>query len=151
MPNTQTAFFNVPEEYVGKEIEVIAFTKNEGLQNIELPKKLATFSALSIDTRGFKFNRRKPMSGKVFLDTNILVYTYSNSEPVKQTTARNLVTNSYSFISTQVLQELVNTVTRKFKFSYADAIQAIDECCAGNFLHTNTPDTLKRACIIAQR
>ncbi len=59
MPSTQTASFNVPEEYVGKEIEIIAFTKNEGLQAVELPKKFATFSALSIDTTGFKFNREE--------------------------------------------------------------------------------------------
>jgi predicted nucleic acid-binding protein len=91
------------------------------------------------------------MSGKVFLDTNILVYTYSNSEPIKQATARNLVINSYSFISTQVLQELVNTVTRKFKFTYADAVTAIDECSIDNFVHINTPDTINRACTIAQR
>ena len=49
--------FSVPEKYIGKELEVIAFTTKEGLENKELPTKNATFSALSIDTKGFKFNR----------------------------------------------------------------------------------------------
>ena len=48
----------VPENYIGKEVEVIAFSKREVMeeQRGEIAKK-ATFNALSIDTRGFKFNR----------------------------------------------------------------------------------------------
>ncbi len=49
---------------------------------------------------------------KVFLDTNILVYSYSYSEKDKQKIAQSLIANSNSFISTQVLQELCNIVTR---------------------------------------
>jgi len=57
------------------------------------------------------------MNDKVFLDTNILVYSYSNSEIDKQQIARKIITDSHSVISTQVLQELCNIVTKKFKFS----------------------------------
>ncbi len=49
--------FSVPENYIGKEMEVIAFTKKEGLEKTETHNKKVTFSALSIDTKGFKFNR----------------------------------------------------------------------------------------------
>jgi hypothetical protein len=59
IPDTQTASFNVPEEYIGKELEVIAFAKNEGLQNKGPDKKKVSFSALSIDTKGFRFNRNE--------------------------------------------------------------------------------------------
>lgn len=58
------------------------------------------------------------MNDNVFLDSNILVYSYSNSEISKQEVSRKLITDSNSFISTQVLQELCNIVTRKFQFSY---------------------------------
>ena len=34
----------------------------------------------------------KQMNVKVFLDTNILVYTYSDTEPDKQATSRKLIT-----------------------------------------------------------
>lgn len=47
----------VPENYVGEEVEVIAFTKNEGKEEKALPKKNVSFSALSIDTKNFKFDR----------------------------------------------------------------------------------------------
>ena len=66
----------------------------------------------------------KPMNDRVFLDSNILVYSYSVTEIDKQVIARKLVEGTYSFISTQVLQELCNIVTRKFKFSYEQAITA---------------------------
>ena len=90
------------------------------------------------------------MSDNVFLDTNILVYSYSSTEPEKQTIARKLITDSNSFISTQVLQELTNTVTRKFKFTYQDASNAMNECCQNNNLHINTEKTILEACKIAQ-
>ncbi len=52
------------------------------------------------------------MNDRVFLDTNILVYAYSKTELEKQRVARDLVLNNNSFISSQVLQELTNTLTR---------------------------------------
>ncbi len=89
------------------------------------------------------------MRDNVFLDTNILVYSYSNSETEKQTIARRLITDSNSFISTQVIQELTNTITRKFKFTYHDAVNTINECCQNNNLHINTEKTIMEACKVA--
>ncbi len=57
IPKTQTVFFDIPKDYVGKELEVIAFAKNEGMVTSELPKKQVSFTALSLDTRNLKFNR----------------------------------------------------------------------------------------------
>ncbi|WPV65961.1 hypothetical protein [Chitinophaga sp. LS1] len=57
IPNKQTISFDIPKDYVGKQIEVIAFAKDEGIVNEKQAKKKVTFSALSIDTRGYKFNR----------------------------------------------------------------------------------------------
>lgn len=57
IPNQQTISFDIPEDYVGKQIEVIAFAKDEGSTKEKSAKQKATFSALSIDTRGYKFNR----------------------------------------------------------------------------------------------
>ena len=89
--------------------------------------------------------------GKIFLDSNILIYSYSNSEPEKQQVAQELITNTNSFISTQVLQELTNTITRKFKFTYSAAKNVIQECCQNSFLHINTADTIAAACGIASK
>ena len=91
------------------------------------------------------------MNDKVFLDSNILVYSYSVTEIDKQLIARKLVEGTHSLISTQVLQELCNIVTRKFKFSYEQAITAVNESCQNNSLHINTENTVLQACRIAER
>ena len=61
----------------------------------------------------------KQMKDNIFIDTNILVYTYSFSELPKQTIARKLIEQNISFISTQVIQELVNTITRDSVVQYS--------------------------------
>jgi predicted nucleic acid-binding protein len=91
------------------------------------------------------------MSDRIFLDTNILVYSYSTSELDKKNTARSLISDSISYISTQVLQELINTVTKKLGFSYEDAINAAIECSKNNLVHTNSEQTILKACDIAIR
>jgi predicted nucleic acid-binding protein len=93
----------------------------------------------------------KQTKDRVFLDSNILVYSYSYSEQEKQNIAQQLISDSNSFISTQVLQELCNIVTRKFKFSFSHAILAIQECCNNNNVHQNTESTITYACSIAER
>ncbi len=91
------------------------------------------------------------MSGRVFLDTNILVYSYSVSEKDKQLTARKLISETDSHISTQVLTELTNTLTRKFKLSLDEALKAIKECCTNNHVFVNDPETIKGAIKIADK
>jgi predicted nucleic acid-binding protein len=91
------------------------------------------------------------MSDRIFLDTNIIVYSYSNNEKGKQEIARFLITENESVISTQVLQELMNTATRKLGFSFSNAILALEECIQNNHLYRNTEETLKMACKIAEK
>jgi len=54
--NTENITFTIPLEYIGKELEVIAFAKNEVNEN-NVSIKQATFNALSLKTKGFKFDR----------------------------------------------------------------------------------------------
>ena len=54
-----------------------------------------------------------------FLDTNILVYSFDDSEPAKQVIAFELIENALkkpgsAAISSQVVQEFLNLATRKF-------------------------------------
>lgn len=56
-PQDQRVFFDIPKDYVGKQIEVIAFAKDEGMQEKKQRSKDVSFNALSIDTKSYKFNR----------------------------------------------------------------------------------------------
>jgi hypothetical protein len=57
IPKTQTLSLNIPLKYIGKEIEVIAFEKEEGMEAKQSPKKKVSFDTISIDTKNFKFSR----------------------------------------------------------------------------------------------
>ena len=58
------------------------------------------------------------MADAVFLDTNVLVYTFDDTAPVKRDAARALVGRALADgsgrISFQVVQEFLNVATRKF-------------------------------------
>ena len=50
-PDTQTVFFNIPKDYVGKEIEVIAFAREEEILKEKAKITMADFwGALSDNT-----------------------------------------------------------------------------------------------------
>ncbi|MBN2611213.1 MAG: PIN domain-containing protein [Bacteroidales bacterium] len=91
------------------------------------------------------------MNDRVFLDTNILVYSYSATDLVKQKIARKLVAENLSYISTQVLQELANTLTKKFGNTWKDTQKAVVESGKNNLLHVNNQDTIANACDIADK
>ncbi len=58
------------------------------------------------------------MTGRVFLDTNVLVYAMDDASPGKQARARELVAAARAeshVLSPQVLQEFFNAVTRKLE------------------------------------
>ena len=58
------------------------------------------------------------MSGKYFLDTNIIVYSFDQSDQRKQSIAQGLIREAIKtgqgIISYQVIQEFLNVATRKF-------------------------------------
>ena len=58
------------------------------------------------------------MLGKVFLDTNVLIYCYSVDEVSKQDIALRLIdkNSENSLISTQVINELSNILFKKFNW-----------------------------------
>lgn len=59
------------------------------------------------------------MHDKAFLDTNILIYAYSEDEPKKQSVALQLLDSfeDHVIISKQVINEFSNILFKKFKLS----------------------------------
>jgi hypothetical protein len=58
-PNAQTVSIDIPEDYIGKEIEVIAFAIDEGIIKDHSARKEVSFTALHVDTKDYKFNREE--------------------------------------------------------------------------------------------
>ena len=67
------------------------------------------------------------MPDKVFLDTNILIYGYSQDEPDKQKRAIECVQSGEVWISTQVLNETINVLRRKFSLEYSQIRAVVTE------------------------
>lgn len=57
-PEDRNILIRVPEEYIGKQVEVIVFTLEENT-NVAQVKKQASFTALKLNTIGYKFNREE--------------------------------------------------------------------------------------------
>ena len=59
------------------------------------------------------------MSDKYFIDTNIFVYSFDNTDKPKQQKAKNIISNAFNSyngcISYQVIQEFLNVALQKFK------------------------------------
>lgn len=91
------------------------------------------------------------MSAKVFLDTNVLVYLYSRDEPEKQAAALSLIENNESFVSTQVLSELANTLSRKFALPFDVVAQAVAEVREGCTVLPVMPETISQALALAKK
>jgi predicted nucleic acid-binding protein len=75
------------------------------------------------------------MTPRAFLDTNVLVYAYDRSEPLKQSIAFNLLdtlaNSGTGVISAQVLSEFFVTVTRKISepLTFEQGITRIKNFC----------------------
>ena len=48
---------SLPDNFLGKQVEIIVFIIDEAKSQVAGFKKAKTFSAVQLDTRGFKFDR----------------------------------------------------------------------------------------------
>ena len=91
------------------------------------------------------------MSGKTFLDTNVVVYLYSSDEPEKQAAALAFIEQGNPVVSTQVLSELANTLSRKFALPYDVVARAVSEVHDACTVIPVMPDTIAQALTLAQK
>jgi predicted nucleic acid-binding protein len=91
------------------------------------------------------------MNDRVFIDTNILVYAHTDVVPDKQLIAQNLIENNNSFISVQVLNELANTLSRKYKIDWTDIEKVLLDCISNNILINNSGTITLAAIALANR
>lgn len=92
---------------------------------------------------------------RVFLDTNILVYSLDDHYPDKQVVARNLinalVSERKAVVSTQVLQEFYNVLTKKMKCSPQNTKLCMAALSKAVCVHCNSvPDILNAVDISSQ-
>lgn len=88
------------------------------------------------------------MNGKTFLDTNILIYSIDDKDSMKQTIAKSIVqelSNKNGVISTQVLQEFYNVVTKKMSCPKDKAKELLQNLSEFFDVHKNSVRDILRA------
>ena len=81
------------------------------------------------------------MSDSVFLDTNILVYLYSVSEPRKRSTSISLFKDYNCVTSTQALKEFCNVFIKKYGMPNClikTAVASISKSCLVQYVSEDT-------------
>lgn len=92
------------------------------------------------------------MPAERFLDTNVLLYLYSEDEPERRARARELVMGGTGiWVSTQVLSEMANVLHRKFGVAYPNIVLALNEIRVVCAVHQVTPETIALALSLAER
>lgn len=90
------------------------------------------------------------MNGRAFIDTNIILYLYSNEED-KRDIALDILSNHMSFISFQVINEFINVAKKKLKRSQREILIAVDEIMAACLLIDFSRDIIEKAVQISER
>lgn len=84
------------------------------------------------------------MSGREFLDTNVLIYAHDGRDPRKQTCARELIRRLLrerrGVLSLQVLQEFFAAATRKLRMDSEDARRRILQYSRFDVVTLGVPD-----------
>lgn len=95
----------------------------------------------------------KQTKDKVFIDTNIIIYAHTDLDAQKRATAQQLLSSheTVTHISTQVLQETSNTLSKKFKHTWGDITRVIEQLKTYNVVYTNGIGTVDRALMVASQ
>lgn len=90
------------------------------------------------------------MQDRVFIDTNILVYMYFNTDSTKAASIITLLNqHSERYISTQVINEFVNVFSKKRKIGMELIAKAVDEVTETFTVTTISVETISLALSIA--
>ena len=81
------------------------------------------------------------MNAKIFIDSNLFVYSADNGEPLKRATAKSILSElseNGGVVSTQVLQEFYNVVSGKLKCPKDTAKQLVEDISNNFIVHKNS-------------
>jgi len=89
------------------------------------------------------------MKDKIFIDSNVIIYSYGKEEKKKNISISLL--KSVPYISVQVLNEISNILLKKFQLSIEDIKASIDFLVKICRIKSVLPQTIKRALDLADR
>ncbi len=92
------------------------------------------------------------MRDKAFFDTNVVLYLYSTDEPEKRSTALRIVNDCrQGIISTQVVNELVNVLSKKMGLGWNEITDVLAEIKEAFVIKVVDFSIIQSACKISER
>ena len=88
------------------------------------------------------------MKDKIFLDSNIFLYGFSDIDPQKHEIAKNILLLDDFAVSTQVINEVSNNMLKKLGFDEPSVIEFIDSCYKRYLIISFSKDILLKASLI---
>jgi predicted nucleic acid-binding protein len=88
---------------------------------------------------------------KAFVDTNIFVYLYSQTDSLKRDQAYSALMRCERQISTQVLNEFSHVCTKKWRFTRENIQKLLDQICAYCDVAYIYEDTIRKALDIHEK
>jgi predicted nucleic acid-binding protein len=94
----------------------------------------------------------KPMHDNAFFDTNVVLYLYSKDEIRKQSTSLRIVNEcAQAIISTQVVNELINVLSKKIGLEWDEITNVLAEIRESFTIHIVNLTVIQSACKFAKR
>ena len=91
------------------------------------------------------------MKDRAFLDSNILIYLYSEDELEKQSIANSLFDKFECVISTQTLNEFCNVCIKKMKKPVAEIIESLNEIKENSILEFIDDKIIEQALLLREK
>lgn len=86
------------------------------------------------------------MKDKVFLDSNIVIYAYSDDDPLKRSIVQDILNkHDIMVISTQVINEFINVMIKKKKLDYGQISLAVNELFSVLLVDAITMEVIQKA------
>ncbi len=82
------------------------------------------------------------MKGKIFIDTNLLIYSCGDNQIKKKIASDILLTHYDLHFSIQVINEFIAVATKKLKMSMDEAISCAEIFMDSHYTHSIYPATL---------
>jgi predicted nucleic acid-binding protein len=93
----------------------------------------------------------KPMKDNIFLDSNIFLYGFSDTDLKKHEIAKDILLSDNFTISTQIINEVSNNMLKKLGFSEPNIIEFINSCYKRYSIINFSKDILLAASMIRMK
>jgi predicted nucleic acid-binding protein len=91
------------------------------------------------------------MKGNCFIDTNILIYAHTDRDPHKQSVAQKLLKSEGIFVSTHVLMELTNVLSKRLIKDWKIVAKIVKETSDYYNIHTVNSTTIELSLSLAPK